>query len=370
MISFVQYILMAVIFILFTKMNLVCRFRPIIKIFNSRIWFFEWSVFTALASFRKVFDIYGGADALNYVNSFRYGFVYSSEFLFYGIGKIIRLFTDNYHLYFLFVYGVIVLAMLMFLANIFKDEKLSIPLLFLFFNMYISSFGIMRQWLAVSIGMIAIIFIKRKRQLLGFLVMIVAGCIHFSMLSITITLLVFYIYYFLIKHLRKNSLILFFLNNKLMIGIICNVVSCVGAVVFVNLISKTEYAVYVNRNLLLNVSWLGYTPIVFLLATILLFEKFFPKDEFSQMMIFLVFAHFSTIFIMVGLGMFRLFYCFFPIRIWGVYKLKGVLERKVLVSRKYVNLLGLIIELFIFLEAIVYMWRTIENGALPYFLDI
>ena len=367
--SYLQYIIIAIIFIIFTKINTEKIF--IVNTYKSNIlWLVEWLFFTILASARQVFDIYGGADAQNYIDCFLFGYEYSGEKLFYLFGKMIRLFTSNYHVYFFFIYGIIVAAILSFIEIVLcEDNKsCSVAILFLMFNMYITSFGVMRQWLGISISMLSIVAIKKKHNLLGVAVMLIAGFIHFTLLPLFLVLVGYFV---LINVHNKISVGNMYVIPKCMfqIGLMCNVVSFCLAAIFISIVSKTEYAAYVNADLLANVSWLGYIPTILAVALMVYYEKFYNKNTFNGIMVFFLLAHFATFYIMIGLGMSRFMLCFFPIRVWGIKQLEQVFCRKLTLGYKSVTV-WFQFEIAVLADGAIYMWRTIENGALPIILAL
>lgn len=368
MYNYFQYLTIVFALIIFTKINM--KYRLVLGGYVINLgWYIEWLIFTLLASFRVVQGEYGGADAQNYIDCFLYGYEYSSEKLFYLIGRIIRFFTDNYHVYFMFIYGVIVASILSFAACVLNEgnKKRSIAVLFLFFNMYVTSFGVMRQWLAIAVGMLAIVAVKKEHKVLGTIMLLIAGLIHFAMLPLFFVLIVYFVV-FKIKKLKLNN-VRTIPKKKFQVGLICNLIAYAMAPIFVTIISQTEYAAYVSSSVLEAVSWFGYLPTIVAVALMVYYESCYNTSSFEDLMLFFLFAHFATVYIMVGLGMFRLMVCFFAIRVWGISYLKEALNKRF--KMKYrPEIVNAVVELMIFADGLIYMWRTVGNGALPLILPI
>lgn len=366
MVAYVEYLIITIILIAFTKFNI--ERGIVIGRYKSKFvgWFAEWGIFTSLAALRYVGDGYGGADAQNYIDCFLYGYEYSSEKLFYFIGRVIRSFTDNYHVYFFFVYGIIVAGILLFAKEIFERE-VSIPILFLYFNIYCTSFGVLRQWLAIAIGMMALVLIKKKRKILGFMVAICSGLIHFTMLAMGVVVAAYYIVCWISKHIKSGQV----LPQKLITsGIAINLITIFLSGIVIVIVSKGEYSAYVDVSVLSSVSWLGYIPSIVCLILCLYYEREIVTDDYSKLQIFCAWAHFSTLYLSIALGFSRLVWCFFPIRVFVLYKLRNVISDRYVWSQQNRKAVPALFDVIVLLDGCIYMWRTISNEALPYLLDI
>lgn len=128
-------------------------------------------LFVIFATIRKVDTFIGGQDALSYVNDFLsanntsvLSIELDSEFVFYLFEKIIRLFTDNYKIYFFICYFIIALSYVVFIKTFAKsNEYLIAPFILLIF-LYLKSFCTLRSSLAVAIFMFGLsIFQKNKK---------------------------------------------------------------------------------------------------------------------------------------------------------------------------------------------------------------
>lgn len=365
MLAYSQYVVFVTALMAFTKFNIERGIVVGRRKCKAVGWCLEWFLFTLLASMRVVGGGHGGNDAQNYVDCFSYGYEYSSEKLFYALGRIIRSFTDNYHVYFFIVYGVIVFGILIFAAEMFRD-RVSLPILFLYFNIYINSFGTLRQYLAIAIGMIALVLAKREKRIMGMAVMLAAGLIHFTMLSLVLVLAYYDISMLKSKiktEARKPT-------GLLISGIIINVafVAISGIIIFV--VSRTEYSAYVDQEVLKNISWFGHIPSIVCLIVALYYEKNMLKYGCDRAMMVFAWAHFSTLYLGIGLGIFRLMLCFFPVRVYILDRLKKVLCSKFIMGRNCRQTVPALFDMIVVLDGMIYMWRTICNGELPYFLDM
>lgn len=365
MLAYSQYAVFVTALMAFTKFNMERGIVAGRRKCKAVGWCLEWFLFTLLASMRVVDDVYGGSDSREYVAGFLYDYEYSSEKLFYMIGRLIRNFTDNYHVYFFVIYGVIVFGILLFAAEMFR-ERVSLPILFLYFNSYADSFGILRQYLAIAIGMIAFVLVHRKKRAMGMAVMLVAGLIHFTMLSLVLVLAYYDISMLKSKiktEVRKPT-------GRLISGIIINVAFVVISGIIIFVVSRTEYSAYVEQEVLKNISWFGYIPSIVCLIVALYYEKNMFKYGCDRTMMVFAWAHFSTLYLGIGLGIFRLMLCFFPVRVYILDRLKKVLCSKFIMGRNCRQTVPALFDMIVVLDGMIYMWKTISNGALPYFLDM
>ncbi len=354
MLAYLQYAAFDIVLILWTKCNLKYNNTYHIKVG----WIAEWFVFTFLAAFRYVGNHIGGADSEHYVESFLTGIKLSSEPLLYQLNSLIRLFTENYHIYFFVVYGIIVFGLLFFAKNIF-DKNTNWLSLFFFFNIYCTSFGVMRQWLAISIGMVAFVMLKKEKDIMALFIALISTGVHFTMI-VYVAIILLYIF-FRHNHYRINYR--FFLCYAFMINILFVFISDL----FIRFIGSTEYRNYVNINSLSDVSWRGYIPTIIFLIICLFFEKDIrlgnKNDEIG--LVFLC-INLSLMYATVALGMFRLTVLFWPIRAYMIDRVRPVLARKFVWEKENRYFIIGLYDFAVLFICIVYMWRTVGNSALPY----
>lgn len=360
-----QYIIITGLIAIWTKKNIERKNVHTIRFGGLKLnlsWFAEWLFFTLLAACRLVDGTVGGADSENYVYAFLNSRVESSEFLFYRLNDFILLFTQNYHIYFFIIYGIIVFGLLYFAAYAFKQSTNLIVLLF-YFNIYVTSFGVMRQWLGVAVGLIAVVLAAKKRYYSSIIMVLISVGFHFTMLVYLGLLLS---YFAVGKKIKKFS------NRFLLFSALaCNVFFIVIRNQFINILSGTEYKAYVSPELLKDVSWLGYLPTIFFLIICFLYMRRYDlSDELSNITRFFLFAHLGLIFATVALGMFRFQLLFMPCRAFAMCKVRDSLKNKLIIGGKNSNLVAVGFDVVLLLDAVLYMWRTIGNGALPYVFNI
>ena len=117
----------------------------------------------------------GGADAYTYIglflnvkkisfNIFNILSFNGTEPLFNYLMYFIRQFTDNYHYFFIIIYSIIIICYMKFYSKNIKDNKIIIITL-LFIIPFISSFNLMRNSLAASLGLLAITSLKENKTI-------------------------------------------------------------------------------------------------------------------------------------------------------------------------------------------------------------
>lgn len=127
--------------------------------------------FTIIASYRFVAYRIGGTDTLSYITWFEEslnpnyseeGRDRSTDFAFLFFMKVIRYFTKDYHVFFVFAYGIIVSSFVLFVGKFSRKEYCSIPF-FMIFYLYLRSFNTLRSVLAGSLILIGLYFVAGKK---------------------------------------------------------------------------------------------------------------------------------------------------------------------------------------------------------------
>lgn len=132
------------------------------------ILFFFMLLFFAV--FRKVSLQLGGADVLNYIYNFENIFEggldrhnnTEFEWGFQKITILIRYITDNYKVYFAFMYGIIIYGYIRFIKNNCTAGLSYIPFLLLMYP-FIKSFNTLRTSVAISIILIGLCYIDKSK---------------------------------------------------------------------------------------------------------------------------------------------------------------------------------------------------------------
>ena len=358
---YIQYILITGLITFWTKYNINCMRRE--KATAKVKWFFEWLFFTIFAACRLVDGTVGGADSENYVYAFLNKRIESSEPLLYKLNDFVLSFTHNYHIYLFVIYGIIVFGLLYFAAYAFNRENTNILILLFYFNIYVTSFGVLRQWVAVSIGLIAVVLLSKGKPGLSILFAVISTGFHFTMAAY-LGLIIFYI---LAKKLWKKIP-----DAALLLGALgFNALSVMLQGEFISYLAHTEYKAYVSSSIRESASWLGYIPTIFFLILCFLYSRYIANsNELDQITRLFLFANLGLIYMTVALGMFRFQLIFMPIRAYAMYKVREGICKRIVLGNRRMNRIAIIFDCCLLFDVILYMWRTIGNGALPYVFDI
>ena len=174
---------------------------------NKCCYFLFFFLYVFLAVFRKVADGgIGGADAIDYVFNFNNVFnggldrtgTVEFERGFQYFTKAIRYVTDNYKVYFLICYLLIVYGYARFIKEKVPRGLSYIPFLLLMYP-YIRSFNTMRTSMAIAIILIGMTYIDKSKTK-SFI--IIFSSLLFHRMSIVFALIWFF-YIFLYKYLSK-----------------------------------------------------------------------------------------------------------------------------------------------------------------------
>ena len=152
---------------------------------------------TIIATFRLIEDGIGGSDSQGYIilfdvcnKSHDMEWLFHFDLLFLYTTKFLRLFTDDYHVYFFVLYGFNVLAYILFLIEFCPKKSNYIPCLLLVF-LYWRSFCTLRSNTAIAVMMIALILLNRKYIKTAFFVALSSFFFH-KMAAIFILFFPFY----------------------------------------------------------------------------------------------------------------------------------------------------------------------------------
>lgn len=222
----VLYLLVGVMCMLFIRgfmkapSSINCASR--VTVWHSRLYtilFFLMLLF--LAVFRKVTYNLGGSDTINYIDNFQTIFKggidrqnnSDLEWGFQTITKAIRSLSDNYHVYFMFMYGIIIYGYIKFIKRSCPKGLVYIPFILLMYP-FLKSFNTMRTSVAIAFILIGISYMNKSKLLSLFL-------IAFSVLIHRISLLFVFVwpfYYVMNKRLIEMSRIKFVIVT--LIGIV------------------------------------------------------------------------------------------------------------------------------------------------------
>ena len=160
------------------------------------IWFVVWLIATV---FRVVSVDLGGSDAVNYVHYFnnclepieyQNQYAVRADIGFRLICKLIRLFTDDYHIFFFIVYGICIYSTI-YLFNEFAFSKNNAIPYILAFYIHLLGFSAIRTNLSMAFLFFALVFLKKKKNFFCIVSSIVCLLIHKASI-IYIAAIVFY----------------------------------------------------------------------------------------------------------------------------------------------------------------------------------
>ena len=156
-------------------------------------WIITWSI---LAVFRYIDSSIGGTDAPSYINYFENCLDMAddtTDFAFMWLNRIIRYFTDDYHVFFFIFYLFVIFSFIVFINEFSRCESSSIPLCILFY-LYLRSFTSIRSNLAISFLLIALVALHRKKYFWTILLAILSIFSHVSAVAYVAFILFFYLY--------------------------------------------------------------------------------------------------------------------------------------------------------------------------------
>ena len=211
--TIVIYVLVALSISFFTRkaMNaggISSQYAEIDMVCSKRYWdiaVVPIFMLTLFATFRLVGVDIGGRDTLSYIKDFLQATsglsekgTFFSERLFYEYLHVIRIFTDNYRVFFLISYLFISWSYMMYIKKYSRLEYSTIPYLLLVF-LFIKGFSSVRTSLAVALITIGLVYID-KRRIFSICLMVASVFVHrMSILFI----LVFLFYYLFKKYLCR-----------------------------------------------------------------------------------------------------------------------------------------------------------------------
>ena len=216
-----------------TKMK-ECELRLIHK--DVSLYYYMTSfvtIFAFFAVFRLITRDVGGIDAFSYKYMFEHAnmsfyqrneWFLHNDILFRYFAKFLRLFTDDYHIYFFILYGFNTFAWLLFLKEFCLKRSNYIPCILLVF-LYWVSYNTLRSSVALSVFSISLILLYREKLKWAIIIAISSILIHKS-LAICVLFIPFYYIFNRVKLNRfriilliltiialSSSFQLFFLNS-------------------------------------------------------------------------------------------------------------------------------------------------------------
>lgn len=213
------------------------------------------------AAFRHVEYLIGGYDAYGYVINFLNAKIFDINFkdiitltadepLYVALVYMVRLFTDNYHILFLVIYGIISYSYVKFISENYDRNASALPLMIITLP-YIHSFNIIRNSLAIAIGLIALNNLKNNKNIKFITIVLISFFIHYT----SVILIVFFVFYKMLfkeRKIKKAKIILLMITAMVAIIILLPKIRLI--------LLNTGYRGYVDPNY----SLMGYLPIIIL----------------------------------------------------------------------------------------------------------
>ena len=291
------------------------------------MFFFGWLTLTSTATFRGVGDGKGGGnDAAVYRQHFESsegaagrtisasGTGAANEPLHLGLMQLLRLATDDYHLYFFAAHGIITFGIVFFIAKTLRAEHPILPLL-LIFPSWLYSLSAMRNWMAIALLLVALTFFMRKRTLGFYVWALIAAGFHLS----AALFLIFPIVAVIVTKQRS-------LPRKLIVVIAINLLVLGSSTIVARVLSGTRYEQYLSweeGNILFAAPLLA----IALTALVFVMPSDEPEEADKRIAVFVVFAAGLTTLIIYFGGFRYLTYSIVPQAVVSSYALYALRSR-------------------------------------------
>ena len=325
--------------------------------------YFTWIV---LAVFRYVDGSVGGTDALGYINNFTnslhpYG-MENTDILFKLFNQAIRLISGDYHVFFFVFYLIEIISFVFFINEFSRPESSSIPITILFY-LYLRSFTSIRSNFAISILLIALVFLNKKKNIKAFVLAISSVFIHVSAFVYALFILFYFIY--INKKIGLFKSILIF-SAAFLVGTIVQTTLMSGSISYLSSVGSGAYGSYASKSLQKNFLTdysVSNLPQLALFITLLCFRKKIDgaievasdKDRSKIYMLRLIcYFDFFMVPIIFILGIYRGYEYFYLARLvmWG--------EIIPIIRRYFLKQSGIFISFLFLLFFIVWMYGRIE----------
>lgn len=154
------------------------------RLFANPFFLLWWGIWTIAAAYRLVGYGIGGTDASGYIDFFQnclrpnYLDDHSTgDFLFLYITKFFRCMSEDYHVYFIFMYG-FMLAVYIYFLKFFTESKYSVVPYFLTFYLFLRSFNTLRSNFAIAVILLSLVAFSRKEYRKAYIIAIGSVLIH------------------------------------------------------------------------------------------------------------------------------------------------------------------------------------------------
>lgn len=293
---------------------------------------FAVSLLTCFAVMREVSYGIGGTDAITYVVDFlnmqgnlsnyidfdKVLNLRQREPLYYLFGWSVRRITDDYKIYFLFIYLAMAIAFVCVSAKSYKKEDLylgSVLPLLLFYVGYIHSFNVMRNWLAIAIAMVGMTFLRQGKYKYYFIFLLMAVGMHYSAFVLVLP-------FIMVKLFNRFTKMRFPLLMFIVVG---NVLIYSYVSLFGSIFANTKFSSYME----MQSSWFGYLPVLFIAVCGIIFYSDLVRMSPDNKIVLLGVALNAAMFIAyIKIGAYRINDCFVVFRVWLLIELGKLFYRK------------------------------------------
>lgn len=149
------------------------------------VWFVVWVI---IAVFREVAYKIGGTDALNYIGFFDrcmhpnvesfYSHFYDDVFYLW-VNQLSHVIYPDYHVFFFVAYGFFILSFVYFCIYFVPKRTDFAPFVLLFY-LFLRSFNTIRSNFAISVLMVACVFLLRRKYVVAFAIAVASVLFHKS----------------------------------------------------------------------------------------------------------------------------------------------------------------------------------------------
>lgn len=293
---------------------------------NTKLYYCYAVVFvlllTVVAVLRKVDVGIGGADAQNYIDHFRnktaiINWVKKGEFIFAYFTAFIRLFTNDYRIYFFVIYATMALSYLIFIKTYTSKNVSYIPMLALIY-FYLLSFSIIRTVFAIAIFLLGLSLFK-KHKIWGSLVIASTIFIHRASVFAVGVILFYFIYKKWLSKLKWKQQIVLFTILSIVLSLLAFGIKEI--LISSNYITPADknYIKVANERTALNVLNLGLTSLLLFIA-MAISDKNVDKNENYEFLKIINLYCFIFVYPLIILGIFRFTEYFYIARLlmWGI----------------------------------------------------
>ena len=161
------------------------------------VWFVIW---VAFATWRYIGSHIGGMDAPAYIQYFDvclnpkgYWFADHVDLLYRVVNKIIRIFTDDYHVLFIVLYGFILISYIVFVEN-FRFSHMNVAPLILIVYIYTRSFNTLRTSLGIGCVLLSYVYLRKNKNGKAIIFAIASTLFQIASLIYAGFLLFYYLY--------------------------------------------------------------------------------------------------------------------------------------------------------------------------------